>query len=330
MTEHHHNCLLWSPGIQNHGGGPSANLGDLIIEQAVMHELHKIMGTKMRLEKISTHQRLGPGERKLVNAADSVIVGGSNLLSSYMDGYFQWDLTMANALYVHRAILMGAGWWKDQGRCNRYTQALLWSVLSWKGLHSVRDSQALAHLQAIGIRNVVNTGCPTMWEFIDQDTSTIRVNKGNAALVMLTDYYPEPEADRKLLKLLSSSYEKVYFWPQGKGDRDYAQELGFTGIMLDYSVESLDQVLREEPLLDYLGTRLHGGVRCLKSEKRCLTIEVDNRAREISRDTGLPTVKRDDFEKMQNWIQGSEPVRLKLPKEEITRWRSQFQTVNLK
>lgn len=324
MTKHHHKCLLWSPGIKNHRGDLSLNLGDQIIEQAVTHELHKVFGTNLEIDKISTHQRLGPGERQLVKDADSVIVGGSNLLSSYMDGYFQWDLTMANALSVHRAILMGAGWWKDQGKCNRYTQALLWTVLSWKGLHSVRDSQALAHLQAIGIRNVVNTGCPTMWPFLDQDTSSIRITKGDSVLVMLTDYYPEPEVDRRLLKLLSDSYGKVFFWPQGKGDMKYALELGFSGTMLDYSLEALDQLLCNEPLLDYLGTRLHGGVRCLKAGKRCLTIEVDNRAREIACDTDLPTVVRGDFEAIQKWIQGSKPFRLKLPGKEISRWRAQF------
>jgi polysaccharide pyruvyl transferase WcaK-like protein len=319
------NCLLWSPGIRNHAGTFSTNLGDQIIERAIIHELHKTIGIHENINKISTHQRLGPEQRKLVKNANSVIVGGSNLLSSHMDGYFQWDLTMVNAINVRRAILMGAGWWQDQGKCNHYTRVLLNAVLSWRGIHSVRDNQALTQLKAIGINNVLNTGCPTMWELTNEDVKKIRTTKGNCALVMLTDYSPLPETDRKLLQIVSESYNKVYFWPQGQGDRDYALSLGFTGIMLDHNLESLDQLLRNEAMLDYIGTRLHGGISCLKADKRCLTIIVDNRAREISRDTGLPTVNRDNFQKIKSWIKESEPIELMLPKESIAYWRSQFQ-----
>lgn len=315
--------VLWSPGIENHLGWPSANTGDLIIEESVIAELEKIF-PGWSLEKVSTHMRLGGRERKLMRDADVIVVGGSNLLSSYMDGYFQWDLTMANAWAARGTVLMGAGWWRDQGVCNRYTKILLNVVLSRKLSHSVRDGQAKKQLDRIHIPKVLNTACPTMWPLAGMDTTAIRVNPGKHVLCMLTDYYKEPEVDRKILELLGQRYDKVYFWPQGREDYEYVRELQFGGEILAGNLGALDELLREEEDLDYVGTRLHGGVRCLRAGKRCLTLEVDNRAREVGLDTGLPTLERTDLEGIESWTRGSEPVRLRLPQEAIQAWKDQF------
>jgi polysaccharide pyruvyl transferase WcaK-like protein len=315
--------VLWSPGIENHEGRPSANLGDLIIEEAVLRELNELF-PGWKTSKVSTHLRFGPQQRHLVRSADRIIIGGSNLLSSYMDGYFQWDLTMQNAFAARGAILMGAGWWKDQGEPNRYTKILLNLVLSRKFSHSVRDGQAKELLKLTGVRRVLNTGCPTMWPLAKMDTTAIRTTPAKKILCMLTDYYPDPELDQALLNLLESQYETVYFWPQGFGDYLYIQELKFGGVVLDRSLKDLDELLANEPELDYVGTRLHGGVRCLINGKRCLTLEVDNRAREIGKETGLPTVQRENLEAIKAWTKGSEPLRLNLRSDDIAAWKAQF------
>lgn len=304
---------------------PSPNLGDLIIEEFVLRELQSMFDvTADEIPRMATHQRLRPVERKLAKEADHVFVGGSNLLSSYMDGYFQWDLILSDALRVRNAILMGAGWWRDQGVCNRYTKCLLSAALSWRGWHSVRDSQALKQLQQIGFKRVLNTGCPTMWSLAQKDTASLRTTRASQALLMLTDYDRDETNDRRLVDLLQSSYSQVYFWPQGMADRDYALELGFRGTILDRSLPGLDELLASEDDLDYIGTRLHGGIRCLHRDKRILIIEVDNRAREIGKDTRLPTVARGDFETIESWIQQSDPVELNLPHENIAQWKAQF------
>ncbi|NDV62318.1 polysaccharide pyruvyl transferase family protein [Puniceicoccales bacterium CK1056] len=321
MKEKH--LVLWSPGIENHEGRPSANLGDLIIEEAVLREINELF-PGWKLSKVSTHLRFGPQQRHLVRSADRIVIGGSNLLSSYMDGYFQWDLTMQNAFAARGAVLMGAGWWRDQGEPNRYTKILLNLVLSRKLKHSVRDGQAKKLLGLTKIRNVLNTGCPTMWPLATMDTAAIRTRPAKKVLCMLTDYYPDPELDQALLSLLESQYETVYFWPQGFGDYLYIQDLDFGGVVLDRSLDALDAVLADEPELDYVGTRLHGGVRCLINGKRCLTLEVDNRAREIGKETHLPTVERDNLDAIKKWTEGSEPVRLNLRTKDIAAWKSQF------
>jgi hypothetical protein len=42
--------------------------------------------------------------------------------------------------------------------------------------------------------------------------------------------------------------------------------------------------------VDFVGARLHGGIRALQRGRRTLTIALDNRAREIAGDTGMPVV----------------------------------------
>jgi polysaccharide pyruvyl transferase WcaK-like protein len=325
-----HNILLWSPGIANHQGRLASNLGDQIIEGAILDQLHLIFGHSVVINKVSTHLRFGPAERRLVDRADLVIVGGSNLLSSYMDGYFQWDLTLANALRVRRAILMGCGWWRDQGRANRYTRLLLTSALSWSHLHSVRDSQAYSQLGSINcgplrLLRSLNTGCPTMWSFLDQHQVTQRSSKGEVALAMLTDYDRDLEADRSMLSFLNANYSTVAFWPQGRDDLDYARDLGFDGVILERSLTALDAFLGSSKSIDYVGTRLHGGIRCLKAGARCLILTIDNRARSISHDTGLPTAARGDHRALERWIEGAPAPNLLLPERAINMWRGQFQ-----
>ena len=317
--------LVWSPGISDHSGAPSSNLGDLIIEEYVLEELATVFDLDPgSIPRIATHQRLRPRDRQMAKDANQVFVGGSNLLSSYMDGYFQWDLIMSDAIQVRKAILMGAGWWRDQGVCNRYTKMLLWMALSWKGWHSVRDNQALAQLKNIGFKRVLNTGCPTMWSLAKKDTSSIPTTQASDVLLMLTDYDRDKKNDAAIVTLLQESYSNVFFWPQGTQDLEYAKELGFRGTVLDRSIAGLDSLLNSHDDLDYVGTRLHGGIRCLHHNKRALIIVVDNRAREIGKDTRLQTVARGDLDTVRNWIKRSQPIALVLPTDDIDRWKSQF------
>ncbi|MEJ0000264.1 MAG: polysaccharide pyruvyl transferase family protein [Verrucomicrobiota bacterium] len=84
---------------------------------------------------------------------------------------------------------MGVGWWQYQDPPDWRSWFLWMAALSWRHLHSVRDEYTRSKLAAMGLRNVINTGCPTMWPFLDFDQSTIPVTKAENALLMLTDYF---------------------------------------------------------------------------------------------------------------------------------------------
>lgn len=76
-----------------------------------------------------------------------------------------------------------------------------------------------------------------------------------------------------------------------------------------------------------IGTRLHGGIHALNKEKRSLTIAVDNRAVEISRDTGLPVVKQENVkQELEHMICNSWKTEIRFPLENIGKWKKQFES----
>lgn len=320
-------CLL-DPSLQNHDGTPSNNLGDLIINAAVCRELRSLFSDRDIL-RISTHTPMAAEQVKLARHSSLIFVGGTNLLSSKMNEYRQWKIWLRQSIHIRRAILLGVGWWQYQEAPDLYTSLILHTALSKRGaLHSVRDEYTRKKLASIGIKNVINTGCPTMWPLADLQPGAVPTQKAKQALVMITDYLKEPELDRKLIELLFAKYEKVFFWPQGKGDADYVTSLNLDHpmIWLDRSLESLENFVDTAGAFDYIGTRLHGGVRCLLSKKRSLILEVDNRAKEIAADTGLPTAKRDDFAYLAHWIDTPHVTHISIDLANVEQWRNQFKS----
>lgn len=319
-------CLL-DPGIENNNHYPSANLGDLIIQESINREIINIFG-QQDIVRFSTHVPLENDHFKILNTCSIILVGGTNLLSSYMNKYNQWKIWINDALRIKTAILLGVGWWQYQGNPNLYTKILLRAALSKKSIHSVRDNYSKVKLQSLGINNVLNTVCPTMWPLASFRNQDIPYEKSENALLMVTDYSKNIELDIKLIELLFSKYKKVFLWPQGRGDIEYVLGMNFPVTMLEHSLEALDKFISSGIAFDYIGTRLHGGIRCLVSRKRSLILEIDNRAKEIASDTGLPTSARSDFDYISQWINGQTVTNIKIDPLPIKQWKSQFKIEN--
>lgn len=315
-----HNICLFDPGYENNSGEFSSNLGDLIIQESVLRELNHIF-KNAKIRSISTQQYPSWFLFNTINKANYKFVGGTNLLSSNMNDYNQWKIRLRDIPLIGRVILMGVGWWQYQEKPDSYTKFLLNMVLSKKHYHSVRDEYTAEKLRGIGIENVINTGCPTMWNL---NSGAIPCRKAESVLTMLTDYNIDPALDKKLLTILKASYRKIYFWPQGRNDARYISELGESVEMLDRTLGSLDRFIDSDVDFDYIGTRLHGGVRCLAKARRSLIIAIDNRAKEISSDTNLPVVDRNDFDALHAWINTPTKVCISLNMDRIFQWKKQF------
>lgn len=326
-------CVL-DPGLQTQEGAPSTNLGDLIIQDAVSREIARLFPNSEKYH-YATHSPLTKERLASLREMDVILVGGTNLLTSrfrpwnrwseaYQCWSNQWSINLFDAMKIRKAILLGAGWVQYQGEPDFFTKLMYGSALSKQGFHSVRDAYSSEKLKEAGVSNVLNTGCVTMWGFAEMDMTTIPETKAENALVMLTDYKKDHEIDRRLLQTLKERYKEVYAWPQGTEDAPYLKELEYSGVVLERSLQGLDDFVRFNPSFDYIGTRLHGGMRCLQNQRRALIIEVDNRAAEIAKDTGLPTVKRDDFATINAWIDGAKRPSIRLPLDAIAQWRGQF------
>lgn len=236
----------------------------------------------------------------------------------------QWKIYLFDALFVNDLILFGCGWHQYQGNVDLYTRLLYRSILSNDWFHSVRDGYTKAKLESIGITNVINTGCPSLWNMSPEHCASIPREKAENVVCTLTIYNPRQSLDLELIKTLRRHYRKVYFWVQTLGDYEYSKRLDPGLEYIEPSLAGLDKLLHSSEDIDYVGTRLHAGIRALQAKRRAIIVEIDNRAAEMGRDYGLVTVARDDFEKLNGLITSIFDTKITLNHESINKWKSQF------
>ena len=319
---------VFDPGMSNRQGQPSANLGDVIIQKSVERELVALF-PQHRFVRVSTHE--SPAREEIDAAARSqyIIVGGSNIVGSYSYFYREWKIGVREIRRLRgRVILFGCGWGWYQRRPTLPARMMLLALLSRDHLHSVRDTYTLRHLQALGFQNVVNTACPTLWPLVVPVKHDSPSQRNEVVLTTVTDYRKDGATDRTTLDLILSHYRHAYIWLQGAGDEAYfhsmAGDLASRVTVIPHSYDAFETFLKDGPSFDYIGTRLHGGIRWLTAGKQALIISVDNRAAELARDTGLPTVQRGDYASIVSWINHPRKLLMHLPVSEISRWSQQF------
>lgn len=303
------------------------NTGDLIIAQAVSDVVAEVFPSGFN-RSVPTHDRLSPRALELIRESDYALVGGSNILSSTILGDHQWRIQWSDVRHLGRLVLCGVGWRSYQDGPALSTKMLLRLVLHPTLVHSVRDGYSEMRLRQCGLPNVINTGCPTMWRLTPEHTQQIPTRKANRAVITLTHWRRDIAADRAFVALVLRAYDEVCFWPQMAVDLPYLRSLlpahDLAAVRIVGPALSVFDALLSEPDVDYLGTRLHGGIRALRHRRRSLVLGVDNRALEIAKDTGLPVVARADGDAIRRWIASDAPTEITLPVANIARWKSQF------
>jgi polysaccharide pyruvyl transferase WcaK-like protein len=304
----------------------SPNIGDQIISRAVQRELKAIFGASVEIARIPTHSPPTLKSISELKSADHIFVGGSNLLWFRWWRPASWKLGPFGLAFYRNLVLLGVGWGGYDIRANTYGRWVSNVVLSGDRLHSVRDSFTANIVQEkLKLANVVNTACPTMWCLTPELLGQARTQKGDECIFSLTDYDKNPELDKQLIHDLNRLYSgRLLFWPQGKGDLDYCRSLGYAGKVIPPVFESFLKQLTHGYDYDYVGTRLHAGVLCMEHRVRTLIIAIDNRAKEISSDTGLPTIERGERDQLIKWADGASVSTFTLPNDSINRWKNQF------
>ena len=301
----------------------SENLGDQIISDAVKSVLENIFPDAF-LVQLTTHEFHFWESWRIIDGCDLVFVGGSNLLKSNMIRNNQWKISPLDYFRRKENILIGCGWWAYQGPPKWYASMMLNKILSKKYTHSMRDKYSVSQLGSASIGNAINTSCVTMWGLSAQHCSEVPKQKAPVAVFTLTGYRKDHSADRALFELMLRKYEKVYFWVQQPEDHAYG--LAITdgrAIFIPPNLQRFTDFLKENDV-DYIGTRLHGGIRALQCGKRSLILSIDNRATEISRDTNLPVVERGNTAAIEAWIDLPAATDIRLPQAAIDAWRDQF------
>lgn len=295
------------------------NLGDEVIYQAVEVVLLDLFPNAF-IHRIASHEALSDRSHKVLRAADMVFVAGSNLLPP--DGG-QWRLTLADSLFCDNIVVIGAGWQHDSTPLTRESTKIIRRTFHRTALHAVRDQPAADNLATLGLR-VVNTSCPTLWSIDAAAAARIPIVRAPEAVVAVTAYRKRPAEDAAFLRLVTECYRKVWFYPQMADDVPHLERIGFGHLpRIRASTEAYTRFLAENDV-DYVGSRLHGGIRALQTGKRSLILQVDNRARDIATHTGLPSARLDDLAGIRAWIEAPAPTVLRLPAADIAAWKSQF------
>ena len=304
----------------------SSNLGNEIIMEGVYDFLHSNFQNDY-LMKLECTDHIGPMSKKYILSSDFSFIGGSNLLTSQINKYKQIGFSFFDSFIIQNMILIGVGWWQYQEKPNLLSKVFLKNLLSSKTTHSVRDEYTKEKLTEIGLTNVVNTSCPSTWNLTEAHCNSISRSKSDAVVFTLTDYSHDSKSDRKFIDILKDKYQKIFFWPQGWNDIDYFKSLGINysdriKIISPY-LRSFDELL-ENNEIDYIGTRLHAGIRAIQKKRRALILSIDNRATEMSNDICMNVVPREAADRIEFFITSEYKTAIRIPQQNIDAWKAQF------
>lgn len=304
------------------------NRGDQIIANYAFLQLREIFPEKDFI-RITTHSLPSEETIEKLSRYRYKIVCGTNLMTSYYERFSNWK--MPENLKGYRDILtLGVGWGSYADEISKTSHFVYRTVLSARGIHSVRDSYTEEKFHRMGIHNVINTGCPTLWKLTRNHCAGIPAGKASRVITTVTDYDPHPEADKKMLDCLKENYGQVFIWIQGTGDLAYLKELGQTEnlILIEQGMDAFTQVL-DSGDIDYVGTRLHAGIHALNRGVRSIIIAIDNRAQEMGRDFGLPIlIRKEDTRELKKMISDPLPSGIEIPEDKIRKWKEQFKECN--
>jgi len=325
--------ILLDPSLQNNKGEPSDNLGDQIIYDSIKTILEELFSGK-EIIRISTHVDFTKKEKNIIKGSRFIFVGGTNILTSDIRNFPRLTPIKKKGFYlfpgIKNLILLGTGWTSYQSRMDWATKFYYKRILSNHILHSVRDIYSLNQLNKSGFENIIHTSCPSAWHL---DTSFINRYDPSFKKILftLTSYYPDETADNLLLEtILNAAVEETCFFPQSKSDTEYLMTLPifkkniskFT--LLNHDLAEFYNLVSSKKI-NYIGNRLHSGIKCLTLNQPSMILSVDNRASEIGKSINLNVVARGNLSLLQKWICNEYiPPSINLPFDNIEKWKTQF------
>ena len=311
----------------------SNNVGDQIIVDSIKREMNFFIKDSFYVE-LPTHTPISNRYMYFLGKPDFKIICGSNIIVGKLNSFFhlkQWMLSLSTLYNLKNSIFIGVGSQQYNQRINLYSRLAYKFFFKKDFIHSVRDSYTEAALKKIGINNVINTGCPTMWCLNIIHCLKVPKLKSNKVVFTLTDYKMNFERDNYLISVLKKEYNEVFFWPQGSGDFSYFSSLECIENIhvVPPHISDFDELL-DDGDIDFIGTRLHGGIRALQKLKRTLIIGVDNRANELHKDFNLPVLDQTEIEHLSRIINQEIITDIKLPLDNINTFLAQFNPVQKK
>lgn len=311
----------------------TSNIGDYIIMECVQKELAPVLKNSFVYE-MPTHTvafnafsvwRNSNVVQNYTNC-DYKFAGGSNLLVKDLQTHYpQWNINKWNSKPLNGVITVGVGAGAGD-YTNKYTTKLYRQILNHDYYHSVRDERSKEYVENVLGLKAINTGCVTMWMLTPDFCKTIPTKKSNTALITLTARGEVNVNEQKMIDIVQNNYSKVYCWIQGDRDLDYFNKFSNTENieLIPPTKDAYENILNTVDL-DYIGTRLHGGVYAMRHRKRSIIIAIDERAKEINAGNNLNCLMIDEMDKLDDMINSEFETKIVMPFDEIARWKAQFE-----
>ena len=319
--------LLLNPAIG------TDNIGDYIIYECVCSEMAEIFRQAF-VKEIPTQMPAFHSYAVWRNSfavqnyatCDYKFVGGSNILAKNMlTHYPQWNVNVFNCKPLAGSVCVGVGAGAG-GHTDAYTTHLYRKILSHSYYHSVRDERSKRYVEDVLGLKAINTGCVTMWALTPDFCAQIPAKKADNVVFTLTARMQPDPSDQMLIDTLKREYDHVSFWMQGDKDEAYFHAFSNTeGIEIIPPHKAAYEAVLMRNNIEYVGTRLHGGIYALRHKKRAIIISIDERARSISADTGLITIEKNALDGLPELINSAFETKPNIPFEEIARWKAQFE-----
>ncbi len=312
----------------------TTNLGDEIILQCLEEQLAFLLDNCF-LMRFSTHTKNMPLSRYFLETpkiqfsyeADFKLIMGTNLLSrNIRRTQSQWPVNRLDSWLYDNCIMAGVGTTLREGKITAYSRKIYQRILRPDFCHSVRDEESKRLLESIGFQ-ALNTGCPTLWKMTPEFCRQIPIAKASRVVFSLSGYPPQQNRDRDadLIRILRENYQELYFWGQTSADEPYLDTFEQVGDIKRICSLKRYQDILDSGDIDYVGTRLHGGVYAMQHKVRSIIIAIDHRARGFHETNNLFICERDEIpQKLTNMIQGEIVTDIHLRQDEIDLWKSQF------
>ena len=305
----------------------SDNVGDAIIADAVSRELEELFPSA-QIGVLPCKTPIHEPVLFRYNCAKFRFLGGTNILRGQKPRR-TWVVNYSDIWKYRPAILMGAGWGKYQKKISFSSRFFYKNLLDRHLLHSVRDNYTREQLLRCGISNVLYTACPTTWKLTEDFCRQIPLEQKSSVVITLTDYAKNPQRDRFLLETCAQHYKTLFFFPQSHADLPYFYDIVPESVagkvqVIAPTLAAYDRLLdQEQP--DFVGTRLHGGIRAMQHRCRALVIGIDNRAKEMGKDISLPFIPQETMASdLLKILKNGWTVQLKIPQSNIDQWKNQF------
>lgn len=319
--------LLLNPAIG------TDNIGDYIIYECVCSEMAEIFRQAF-VKEIPTQMPAFHSYAVWRNSfavqnyatCDYKFIGGSNILAKDMRTHYpQWNVNIFNCKPLANSVCIGVGAGAGE-HTDAYTTHLYRKILSHSYYHSVRDERSKRYVEDVLGLKAINTGCVAMWALTPDFCVQIPAKKANNVVFTLTARTQVDPRDQMLIDTLKREYDHVSFWIQGDKDEAYFNMFSNTdGIEVIPPHKAAYEAVLMRNNIEYVGTRLHGGIYALRHKKRAIIISIDERARSISADTGLITIEKDTLDGLSSLINSEFETKLNIPFDEIARWKEQFE-----